>query len=256
MELNVLSHGARSEQARMVSVAVGKRLRARGLGTYAVPERDMVSLDLLLAVRKAAWALGARTETFERITRERMIPIGVSRMVLNPGKRTAEQKRIGLARVAQMRRDRDEREQAKGKRAEVVKLAQKAAVNYRLEPLAYHYLAGGKPNLVYLKPTPRDWRSDCSQFIASIYKDAGLPSPASVDHIWASTYTMVKSPRARVTTKPRPGDLGMYGSYTAPYHVELYCAEPGEEFIGHGSPPIDSITPGRPDFYLTFDFLD
>jgi hypothetical protein len=52
------------------------------------------------------------------------------------------------------------------------------------------------------------------------------------------------------TDTPVPGDFGMYGSRTAPHHVETYCALPGREFIGHGSPPIDSLTPGRPDFYL------
>jgi hypothetical protein len=52
------------------------------------------------------------------------------------------------------------------------------------------------------------------------------------------------------TDTPVPGDFGMYGSRTAPHHVEPYCALPGREFIGHGSPPIDSLTPGRPDFYL------
>jgi hypothetical protein len=90
--------------------------------------------------------------------------------------------------------------------------------------------------------------------VASVYKKAGLPSPANVAHEWASTYSMVK--KGRVTHSPRPGDLGMYGSLAAPHHVELYCGEPGQEFIGHGSPPIDSRTPGRPDYYLTYDFLD
>jgi hypothetical protein len=48
----------------------------------------------------------------------------------------------------------------------------------------------------------------------------------------------------------------MYGVHGgATHHVELYCGAPGQEFIGHGSPPIDSATPGRPDYYLTFDFL-
>jgi N-acetylmuramoyl-L-alanine amidase len=109
-ELNVLNHGSRSEQARMVSVAVSKRLKARDLDEYAVPERDVVSMDLLVAARKAAWALGARSDTYEAITRERAIPVGVSRMILNPGSRTAEQKDTGLRRIAQMRAERQQSE--------------------------------------------------------------------------------------------------------------------------------------------------
>jgi len=109
-------------------------------------------------------------------------------------------------------------------------------------------------NTEFLKPTPHGWRSDCSPFVAAVYKAAGLPSPASVPHEWAATSNMVK--KGRVTAHPRPGDLGMYGPFNATHHVELYCGVPGQEFIGHGSPPIDSRTPGRPDFHLTYDFLD
>ena len=59
-----------------------------------------------------------------------------------------------------------------------------------------------------------------------------------------------------MTTSQRPGDLGMYGKHGGfTHHVELYCGAPGQEFIGHGSAPIDSATPGRPDYYLTCDFL-
>lgn len=139
-------------------------------------------------------------------------------------------------------------------RQKIVAEAQKAAANYRKNPGAYHYLAGGIANTLYLTPSPRNYRSDCSQFVAAVYKGAGAASPAApLGWEWASTYSIVKSPHARVTTKPQPGDLGMYGSRTAPHHVELVV--PGG-FIGHGSPPIDGLTPGLPSFYLTFDFLD
>ena len=101
---------------------------------------------------------------------------------------------------------------------------------------------------------PSDWRSDCSQFVAAVYKEAGLPSPATVAHEFAATSNI--DPKGRVTTSPRPGDLAMYGTHGGfTHHVELYCGAPGQEFIGHGSAPIDSATPGRPDYYLTYDFL-
>jgi hypothetical protein len=146
-------------------------------------------------------------------------------------------------------------EAASAKRKRIVAEASKAAANYRKNSGAYHYLAGGKANTEYLKPTPRDWRSDCSQFAASVYKGAGLPSPASVPHEWASTFTMVKAPGVRFVDRAhrKPGMLGMYGTHTAPHHVEIWC---GDKFIGHGSPPIDSLTPGEPDYYLDFPFLN
>jgi hypothetical protein len=66
---------------------------------------------------------------------------------------------------------------------------------------------------------------------------------------------MIKAPGVKFVTKPdrKPGMLGMYGSRTAPHHVEIFC---GDKFIGHGSPPIDSLTPGEPDYYLDFPFLN
>lgn len=135
MKLNVLTHGARSEQARMVSVAVSKRLDARDLDAYMVPEDDTVSLDLLVACRKAAWALGANAVTYERITRERVIPGYVCKMILNPGTRTAEQKSLGQQRIAQMRKERAEREK-QGKRPRIITAGQLG--------LEFQFIWGGK----------------------------------------------------------------------------------------------------------------
>jgi cell wall-associated NlpC family hydrolase len=262
----VLHHGARSESARALTSALNRRLDARDLDGYRVPVDDVLSVADLQSIRKAAWALGALKGTYEAIVRDLKVPIGVQRMIRNPGTRNDAQLERARDRMSAMRADRARRardaEQASARRRKVVELALQAAANYRKDPAAYHYLAGGVANLIFLRPSPRDYRSDCSQFVAAIYKAAGLPSPASVPHLWASTSTMVKSPHARITAHPRPGDLGMYGDRTGPlasrytHHVELYCAAPGAEFIGHGSPPIDSVTPGRPDFYITFDFLD
>jgi cell wall-associated NlpC family hydrolase len=186
------------------------------------------------------------------------IPIGVQRMIRNPGRRTDQQKALGKKRVAHMLAARKRRAaiaaQAGSARKRVVQVAQQAAANYRARPGAYHYLAGGRANAVCLEPTPSDWRSDCSQFVAAVYKEAGLPSPATVAHEFAATSNI--DPKGRVTTSPRPGDLAMYGTHGGfTHHVELYCGAPGQEFIGHGSAPIDSATPGRPDYYLTYDFL-
>jgi cell wall-associated NlpC family hydrolase len=255
--MQVLHRGAKSDAARALQAATNRRLLRRGLATVAIEEDGLVGGKTMAAVTAAAWALGARRETIAKMDGGE-IPIGVQRMIRNPGRRTDEQKALGKKRVAHMLAARKRRAavaaQAGSARRRVVQVAQQAAANYRARPGAYHYLAGGRANTVCLEPTPSDWRSDCSQFVAAVYKEAGLPSPATASHEFAATSNI--DPKGRVTTSPRPGDLGMYGVHGgATHHVELYCGAPGQEFIGHGSPPIDSATPGRPDYYLTFDFL-
>jgi cell wall-associated NlpC family hydrolase len=255
--MQVLHRGAKSDAARALQAATNRRLQRRGLSDVAIDEDGIVGAKTMAAVTAAAWALGARRETIAKMDKGE-IPIGVQRMIRNPGRRTDEQKALGKKRVAHMLAARKQRAAAVAAagsaRHRVVEVAQKAAANYRANPGAYHYLAGGRANAVCLQPTPRDWRSDCSQFVAAVYKEAGLPSPSAGPHEGAATSNI--DPHGRVTTKPRPGDLGMYGVHGgSTHHVELYCGAPGQEFIGHGSAPIDSATPGRPDYYLTYDFL-
>jgi len=258
VDLRVLHRGGRSEAARRVQVAVNRRLHYCGLDSLAVKTDGVVGPATLLAVRKAAWSLGAMKSTLDKIVSQGEVPIGVQRMILSPGKRTDRQKSLGKRRVAAMRAMRKRRVRDAGsesaKRRAICSRAKQAAANYRREPAAYHYLAGGTANTVYLRPTPRHWRSDCSQFAAAVYKDAGLPSPGDVSYEWVNTWAIDR--KGRVTKHPKPGDLGLYGPKGNPHHVEVYIGEPGCMFIGHGSPPIDSVTPGLPSYYVTFDFLD
>jgi hypothetical protein len=252
-----LSRGDHGDRVRALQAATNRRLKARGLADYAIEEDGSLDAKAIAGVAKAAWALGAMRTTLAKLDAGD-VPLGVERMIRNPGRRNDDQKQRGRTRIRHMlaarRRRAAEAKKAGSKRARIVQEAQKAAANYRANPGAYHYLAGGTANTEYLKPTPSNWRSDCSQFAAAVYKGAGLPSPANVSHEAASTWSMIK--RGKVTYKPRPGDLGMYGPTNAPHHVEVYCGVPGQEFIGHGSAPIDNVTPGRPTFYLTYDFLD
>jgi cell wall-associated NlpC family hydrolase len=249
-----LRQGDGGERARALQAATNRRLRARRLANHVCDEDGEIGPATMAAVQKAAWILGALRGTLAKIDGGE-IPLGVERMIRNPGRRNDDQAQRGKKRLAHMVAERERREKEAGAaRKRVVSEARKAAANYRANPGAYHYLAGGRANTEYLRPTPRDWRSDCSQFAAAVYKGAGLPSPATVGHEWASTFSMVG--KGTLTTKPQAGDLGFYGTRGAPHHVEIYCGVPGQEFIGHGSPPIDSVTPGRPDFYLTYDFLD
>ena len=263
-ELSMLHVGSKTEQARALAVAINARLENRSLKDRQVKvfKGDMtLTKELLASAVTCAWALGAQRSTLDTMEHEKIVPVGVANMIRNPGRRTPEPMERGKKRIAHMRKQRKERaeaaKQAHGARRQICEKAKQAAANYRANPNAYHYkAAGGVANLVYLKPTPAHFRSDCSQFVAAIYKDCGLPSPGDQPHQWVGTASMEKCPRGRVTTHPKPGDLGMYGPRGATHHVELYVGEPGCEFIGHGSPPIDSVTPGRPSFYLTYDFLD
>lgn len=252
--MQTINNLSRGEHVEKLQRAINRRLKARGAAHRTVKVDGKFGDATRKAMVTAAYLLGADKNFYDSLRRG---PIGVQKQqfVRHPGNRTATETARGRRRVAALRKAREEAAAVSARRKRVVELAEQAAANYRKNPTAYHYLAGGLANLVFLKPTPWNWRSDCSQFVSAVYKEAGLPSPASVDHLWVSTYTMVKSPRARVISKSqrKPGDLGMYGTREAPYHVELWC---GDKFIGHGSPPIDSITPGQPDYYLTFDFLN
>ena len=105
-EMRLLHSGGRSETARALQAATNRRLRSRSLATLVIKEDGFVGPRTLEAVRKVAWALGARSETYESITREGQIPIGVQRMIRNPGRRTDEQKSRGKARMSRMRAER------------------------------------------------------------------------------------------------------------------------------------------------------
>lgn len=138
-------------------------------------------------------------------------------------------------------------------RARIVAQAQLAAFNFQLNPGAYHYLAGGRANEVIMEPTPKGWRSDCSQFAVNVYREAGVPCPGTGSYAYSNTTSIAGS--GRIVTSPKPGDLGLY-SYsssnprTTTHHVEVYIG--GGRYIGHGTRLIDGITPGLPTFFLSF----
>jgi cell wall-associated NlpC family hydrolase len=135
-----------------------------------------------------------------------------------------------------------------GPRDKIVAVAQQAKANYDRNPGAYHYLAGGVPNTTILAPTPRNYRSDCSQFAVNVYRLAGVPCPGSGTYLYSNTISIEQG--GRIVARPQPGDLGMYGARGRTHHVEVYIG--GGKFIGHGTARIDSLTPGQPSFYLSF----
>lgn len=258
MTIDTGSHG---NLVASLQRSINNRLRARSASSRMVKVDGEFGPTTRRAMCYAAYLLGAEKVIVDGM-RHGSINADEVAFVRHPKQRTSAQTARGKKRVAAhraaVRKQNAQSAQANSKRQRICAEAKKAAANYRQRPGSYHYLAGGRANTVYLTPTPSDWRSDCSQFAASVYKGAGVPSPGSVDYQWVSTYTMVKAPGVRVVDRAhrKPGMLGMYGSRTAPHHVEIYIGEENVEFIGHGSPPIDSLTPGQPDYYLDFPFLN
>jgi NlpC/P60 family len=81
-------------------------------------------------------------------------------------------------------------------------------------------------------------RSDCSQWVASVYAACGLEIPGT----W--TGDMVTNGKQISTSQLKFGDLIIYGSGSG-FHVEMYVG-PGSKTIGHGTDPID---PGTIDLF-------
>ncbi len=162
-------------------------------------------------------------------------------------KRYEEQKLVTL-RKRQIREQQPPKPKTVPARQRIVNVAELCARNYRRQPGAYHYLAGGVPNTIIDRPTPFRYRSDCSQFAANVYRMAGLACPGSGTFMYSNTTSLAA--RGRLTYKPKPGDLAFYGSRWNPHHVEVYVG--GGRFIGHGTRPIDGLVPGRPSFYINY----
>jgi hypothetical protein len=253
-----INTGSKGPHVASLQRSINNRLRARSAQSRMVKVDGEFGPASRRAMCYAAYLLGADKATVDGM-RTGSINDDEVNFVRHPARRSDVEKTRGKKRVAAHRaavaKQKAEAAKANIKRQAIVKWAKQAAANYRKNPGAYHYLAGGIANLIFLAPSPHNFRSDCSQFGASVYHAAGLPSPASVPHEWASTFTMVKAPGVKFVDRAhrKPGMLGMYGTRTAPHHVEVWC---GDEFVGHGSPPIDSLTPGEPDYYLDFPFLN
>lgn len=258
--MRTIHNGDHGDDVKRLQTAVNRRLHARSAPGHMIKVDGVFGPKTRDALRFAFYLCGADQKMIDGVKTGGIGP-NEQTWIMHPGKRTAAQKALGKKRVARHRaavkKAAERAAAANAKRKKIVAAAKLAAANYRKNPGAYHYLAGGVANTIFLKPSPSNYRSDCSQFVSSVYKHADVPSPAlPLDYLWAATTTIMKSPHVRVTRNPKPGDLGMYGPHDATHHVELFVGESGCKFIGHGSPPIDSLTPGEPDFYVTFDFLD
>jgi cell wall-associated NlpC family hydrolase len=122
-------------------------------------------------------------------------------------------------------------------RDRIVAVAEASAASYRRNPGAWFYSQGGR--LYYgdpIKPPPSGTRSDCSQWVAAVYKKAGAPAPGPSYGVSIWTGNMRVHGRAVSLNDAQPGDLIWW-----PSHVELYVG-PGSKTIGHGSAPVDAGT--------------
>jgi len=114
-ELTVLNVGGKSEQCRALAAAMNRRFENRSLQDRKVKvfEGPMtLTNDLHEAVVTCAWALGSAPVTLKTMEREDIVPVGVARMIRNPGLRTADQKKLGERRIANMRKQRKARPSA------------------------------------------------------------------------------------------------------------------------------------------------
>jgi hypothetical protein len=119
-DLKVLHRGDHGDPARSLQAATNRRLRARDLDALAITEDGQMGPTTLSAVRKAAWALGAQKVTYDAIPVDGEIPVGVQRMILNPGRRNDRQLQLGRKRMAQLRRQRKHRVDATSSRTRAV----------------------------------------------------------------------------------------------------------------------------------------
>jgi cell wall-associated NlpC family hydrolase len=81
-------------------------------------------------------------------------------------------------------------------------------------------------------------RSDCSSWVTSAYKSAGLSDPNGTGFTGGFTGTLYEHGHAVNQANLKPGDLIIYGAAPG-HHVELYVG-PGDKTIGHGSAPVDA----------------
>ena len=115
LQMDELTLGGKSDQCRALAAAMNRRFEIRSLTDRKVKVADgpmTLTRDLLEAAVTCAWALGASRTTLDGMERDGHVPVGVVRMIRNPGRRTPEQKELGCKRIANLRKQRAERPSA------------------------------------------------------------------------------------------------------------------------------------------------
>jgi peptidoglycan hydrolase-like protein with peptidoglycan-binding domain len=109
---------------------------------------------------------------------------------------------------------------------------------------------------------PRGYRSDCSQWIASLFKSCGLPDPSDTGYTWGYTGTLAqhgtKITREQALREREKPVLVIWDPVGPAGHVTVLAPTPGNptRTIGHGTAPIAEwplevfdYKPGGPGFY-------
>lgn len=93
----------RGEDVRALQAACNRRLKARGLDRYVVPEDGEFGPRTAEGCRKATWALGALVATLKLASKGRL-SIGSQRMIRYPGSRAKGQLERAAARLPKLSR--------------------------------------------------------------------------------------------------------------------------------------------------------
>lgn len=137
-------------------------------------------------------------------------------------------------------------------RERIVSVAEESRDSYNHNPHAWFYSQQGSWNVDDpTRPPKRGKRSDCSQWVAAVYKKAGAPAPGP-NYNGIYTGNMAVKGKTVSLDSAQPGDIILWAD-----HVELYVG-PGPRTIGHGSTPVDygtyDMKPGG--HVWSYDFLD
>lgn len=124
-------------------------------------------------------------------------------------------------------------------RQRLVAAARRAAANSAAGRRHSFYSQGGYWTVKHgITGEPSGARSDCSQWVTSIYWTAGLADPNGAGYSGGFTGTLLSHGRAINRRDVKPGDLVIYG-YGNGHHVEMIVDYHGNT-IGHGSAPVDA----------------
>lgn len=111
-DLAPLKRGQSSDHVRALAAATNRRLQARGMAALKITEQELLTQEMLESIRKVAWALGAMKSTYEAITANGEVSVGVQRLIRNPGLRNEAQLKRAKVRLARLRKHREARAEA------------------------------------------------------------------------------------------------------------------------------------------------
>lgn len=223
--------------------AINHRAKYRGLNGIKVD--GVFGRSTLAKGRQIAWSLG-----IGRDHKKPGLPVYVQHLIRHPELRTPGQKYRGDKWVAQHPK-KPPAPSVNGNtvtggsaRERLVAGAHKAAeLSASGARHSFYSQAGSWTVERGITGESQGERSDCSQWVTSIYHSAGLKDPNGTSYTGGYTGTLGAHGRRISRDQLQPGDLVLYGTGNF-HHVEMYVG-PGNVTIGHGSPPVD---PG--DIYM------